>query len=98
MKISTILRRQIITEKSSQNATGSRFVFQVARKATKGQIKVAIEATYPVTVTGVRTLTMPDKTKRTGKMKSHSSTKIGFKKAIIQLKSGDKIDLFDTKD
>lgn len=97
MAKSNILRRPIITEKSSGNTGESTFVFEVDKRASKGQVKQAVEKAFKVTVMRVNTLIVPGKLKRNrrlGKVTKSSS----WKKAVVSLKSGDKIDLFETKE
>lgn len=92
-----ILKRPIITEKSTQKVSSeSKFAFEVARSASKGQVKQAVEEAFKVTVLKVNTLIVPGKSRRTGKKRLTNSTK-SWKKAIVQLKDSDKIDLFDIK-
>jgi len=79
-----------ITEKSTMASEHNQVVFNVARKATKPEIKSAIEALFGVKVTAVNTLT------RKGKVKRFRGT-IGrqgdVKKAVVTLADGDSIDV-----
>lgn len=79
-----------ITEKSTMASEQNQVVFNVARKATKPQIKAAVEALFGVKVVGVNTLV------RKGKVKRFRGT-IGqlsdIKRAIVTLKDGDSIDV-----
>jgi len=79
-----------ITEKSTMASEQNQVVFNVARKATKPEIKAAIEALFGVKVTGVNTLV------RKGKVKRFRGT-IGrlsdVKKAVVTLADGDSIDV-----
>ncbi len=91
-----VIIRPVITEKLTrlQDELG-KYTFEVAKAATKPEIKEAIESTYPgVKVKGVNTLIMPSKPKgrhtRSGFQAGRSKT---WKKAIITLKEGE-IDLF----
>ncbi len=79
-----------ITEKSTLLSEANAVVFKVAPRATKPEIKAAIEALFGVTVVGVNTLTSKGKTKRwTGKPYQRSDVK----KAIVRLAEGQSIDI-----
>ncbi|WP_311028976.1 50S ribosomal protein L23 [Mesorhizobium koreense] len=79
-----------ITEKSTMASEQNQVVFNVAKKATKPEIKAAVEALFGVKVTGVNTLV------RKGKVKRFRGT-IGrqgdMKKAVVTLADGDSIDV-----
>lgn len=80
----------VITEKSTMASELNQVVFNVARKATKPEIKAAVEALFNVKVTGVNTLL------RKGKVKRFRGTvgRLGdVKKAVVTLKDGDSIDV-----
>ena len=79
-----------ITEKSTLLSEHDSVVFKVAPKATKPEIKAAVEALFNVSVTGVNTLTQKGKTKR---WKGKPYTRSDVKKAIVTLKDGDTIDV-----
>ena len=79
-----------ITEKSTMASEQNQVVFNVAKKATKPEIKAAVEALFGVKVTGVNTLV------RKGKMKRFRGT-VGrlsdVKKAVVTLADGHSIDV-----
>lgn len=79
-----------ITEKSTMASEQNQVVFNVARKATKPEIKAAIEALFNVKVTGVNTLVRKGKTKRfrgtVGKLSD-------IKRAVVTLADGHSIDV-----
>jgi large subunit ribosomal protein L23 len=79
-----------ITEKSTMASEHNQVVFNVARTASKPQIKAAIEALFGVKVTGVNTLIRKGKTKRFRGRIGHQST---VKKAVVTLAEGDSIDV-----
>lgn len=87
-----VLLEPWITEKTHQMVEESQYVFRVFSAANKFQIKQAIEELYGVTVEKVQTVTIPSKTRYFGRK---SGKKSGFKKAVIRLKAGDKIELFE---
>lgn len=91
-----ILRRPIVTEKSSYQAGDlNQVVFEVAAKATKTMIKEAVEAVFDVTVERVNVMNMPAKRKMAGASRRMVSRRRAYKKAIITLAPGDSIDIFE---
>lgn len=87
-----IIKRLDLTEKGSVlTEKQNQYLFEVARDANKIEIKRAVEQLFKVGVVKVNTLT------RTGKAKRNRRGGIGFrpdwKRAIVTLKDGDKIDL-----
>lgn len=92
-----ILVRPLITEKMTNiSADLGKYGFLVNPKANKIQIKNAIEKKFDVHVVSVRTINHPGKTKsqfrKSGKFEGKTAR---FKKAIITLKEGEKIELFE---
>lgn len=79
-----------ITEKSTMASEHNQVVFNVARKATKTEIKAAIEALFGVKVTGVNTLVRKGKVKRFRGTVGRTSD---VKKAIVTLADGQSIDV-----
>jgi large subunit ribosomal protein L23 len=79
-----------ITEKSTLLSEQNAVVFRVAGKATKPQIKAAVEALFGVDVKGVNTLTQKGKTKR---WKGRPYQRSDMKKAIVTLAEGQSIDV-----
>ncbi len=88
-----ILKRPIITEKSLKRGKVGIYVFEVEKKSKKSQIKKEIEKTFAVTVVKVSTIVVRGKTKRAGKARVEKKAS-DWKKAIVTLKTGEKIDLF----
>ena len=80
----------VITEKSTMASENNQVVFNVAKKATKPQIKAAVEALFGVKVTGVNTLVRKGKVKR---FRGTVGTLSDVKKAVVTLKDGDSIDV-----
>ena len=88
-----IIRRPLITEKSTrQKEEGRQYVFEVHRDANKIEIQSAVEQLFKVTVLQVRTSNVLGKVKRLGR---RYGKKPDWKKAIITLKEGDRIDFFE---
>lgn len=88
-----IIRRPIITEKSSiQKEASNQITFEVHRYANRIEIKDAVERIFKVNVVGVRTIQVKGKVKRRGRI---SGKRKDFKKAIVKLDQGERIDFFD---
>ena len=79
-----------ITEKSTLASEHNAVVFKVSNKATKPQIKAAVEAIYGTVVVSVNTLTQKGKTKR---WKGRPYKRSDVKKAIVRLAEGQSIDI-----
>jgi len=91
-----VLRRPIITEKSSfQSGKLNQVVFEVSVKATKAMIKDAVETIFDVEVEKVRILNMPAKRKMAGVSRRMIQRRKGYKKAVISLAPGNSIDVFE---
>lgn len=91
-----ILRKPIITEKSSyQSSELNQYVFEVHQKATKAQIKEAVETLFDVTVLRVNVINVPAKRSRRARSRRVLVRRSGFKKAVITLAAGDSIDVFE---
>ena len=90
-----VLKKPVITEKSLGLAnTRNAYTFEVDRHATKDQIKMAIEETYGVKVVRINTTTRSADLARTGRRRLTRSV-APVKKAMVTLKDGDTIALFD---
>jgi len=90
-----ILRRPIITEKTSyQSGKLNQYVFEVDRKATKAQIKEAVQVLFGVEVIRVNVTNAPAKRSRR-RNRRVLVRRTGYKKAIVTLKPGDTIDVFE---
>jgi large subunit ribosomal protein L23 len=92
MHLYQALRRPLITEKNSQLQIQNKYVFEVADKANKNQIKQAVEKSFKVNVTAVNIIKVHGKQRRLGRYQVLTSP---WKKAIVTLKPGDKIELFE---
>jgi large subunit ribosomal protein L23 len=88
-----IISNPRITEKASLLAEKNIYTFDVAPKATKNEIKKAIQALYKVTPTAVRTVVMATKVTTPRGKKGRPGTTAGGKKAYVYLKKGDKIEV-----
>lgn len=85
----------IISEKSMNEASKSKFTFKVSKDANKQDIKEEIEKRFKVDVLAVSTMNMKGKVKRAGTKRTQIKGS-DWKKAIVRVKSGQKIDLFET--
>ena len=92
-----ILLAPVISEKSMRLAQDGSYTFFVEVLATKGQIIETIEQAFKVNVTSIKTVGVAGERKRTGKKRTASVEK-KKKKAIVTLKKGQKIALFDTQE
>ena len=89
--LADLILKPIITEKGTMQMELGKYVFDVLPKATKPDIRAAIESLFDVTVVKVNTLTLPRKKRRVGRFIGY---KAQYKRAIVTLKEGDSIGLF----
>jgi len=88
-----ILRRPVITEKATlMREVENSVVFEVDTRATKTEIKQAVEKVFSVKVLGVRTVHVRGKSARVGRS---IGRKRNWKKAYVTLREGDQIELFE---
>jgi large subunit ribosomal protein L23 len=91
--IRRVVLKPVISEKSYQLIQAhNQYTFRVQDRAHKIEVRQAIEDLFNVTVTDVRVVTVPGKPKRRGNSRGR---KPGYKKAIVELKPGDRIELFE---
>jgi large subunit ribosomal protein L23 len=89
----TIIIRPLMTEKSmAQKEERNTVAFQVRPDANKVEIRTAVEKTFNVKVASVRTASFEGKLKRMGR---HQGRRPGWKKAMVQLAPGHKIELVE---
>ncbi len=86
-----VIKYPLITDKATRLLESNKYTFIIDPKANKFTIKKVIEYVFNVTVVKVNTLNIPNKKKTVGR---YSGYKSQYKKAIITLKNGDKINLF----
>jgi large subunit ribosomal protein L23 len=94
VELRDILRRPIITEKNTFLTAERKYCFQVADQATKPMVKSAVEGVFNVTVTAVNMVHVRGKLKHYGKQRKMDMG-TPWKKAIVTLKPGDQIELFE---
>lgn len=88
-----IIVAPVVTEKSSAAyAARKEYAFRADLHATKPEIKAAIEELFKVTVTAVRTHVMPAKRRTYGR---YAGRRPAWKKAVVTLKEGDAIEVFE---
>lgn len=89
--LADLVRRPIVTEKATMLLEQNKYTFEVAPKATKPEIKAAIEFLFDVKVVKVNTHKPPRKKRRVGKFLGFKPL---YKRAIVTLAEGDSIVLF----
>ncbi len=93
--MSNIIKKVLVSEKSFRDATLGKYTFVVDSGADKEGIARMCERLFNVTVLSVNSMNVMGKVKTTKRIKGRRSD---FKKVILTLKPGDKIDLFETED
>ena len=98
MKLSEVLVKPVITEKSNKQAEKSGvYTFKVNRNANKLEIKSAIQSFYGVSIAEVNTMVVPGKAKpRSTKAGIINGLKPAYKKAYVKVAEGESIDLYAT--
>jgi large subunit ribosomal protein L23 len=93
MNLHDVIRRPLVTEKSNIGREEQNLVtFAVDPRATKHDVRRAVEALFDVRVLDVRTMRMPRKTRRVGRFLGR---KPEWKKAIVRLAEGQMIEFFE---
>ena len=87
-----VLISPVVSEKSYGQIVENRYTFKVHQDAHKTQIRQAVEQLFEVHVVAVNVIKMQPKPKRRGLIKG---TRPGWKKAIVEVKAGEKIDIFE---
>jgi large subunit ribosomal protein L23 len=91
MDASQVIIRPVVSEKSYVLSAANRYTFRVHPDAHKTQIRQAVQELFGVRVVEVRTLSVKSKPKRRGTISGRTRT---WKKAIVQLREGDTIPIF----
>jgi large subunit ribosomal protein L23 len=92
--LSKVLVEPIVTEAATILIEANKYIFKISPRATKLQVKMAIEKIYKVKVEKVNTVSVPRKFRTRGRI---PGWKPGYRKAIVTLKEGNKIDVFEGK-
>lgn len=88
-----VLRRPLITEKGTMLSAQNKFLFEVDRRANKFQVKQAVERAFKnVHVEAVNIITVHGKPRRMRLQRGHTAS---WKKAIVTLREGEKIEVFE---
>ena len=88
-----VLKRPLITEKYTMLQAVGKYAFEVAPRATKTQVKEAVEQAFNVKVTGLNIMTVAGKRRKLGRRVLEAKP---WKKAVVTLQDGDKITIFET--
>ena len=86
-----ILLAPVVSEKSYAQIADRKYTFRVHKDAHKTQIRQAVEELFEVRVADVKVIKVQPKPKRRGLIKG---TRPGWKKAVVQLREGEKIEIF----
>ncbi len=92
MHASQVILAPIVSEKSYAASTRGSYTFKVHADAHKTQIRQAVEELFAVKVERVNVMTVQAKPKRRG---MHRGVRPGWKKAVVQLRAGDTIEIFE---
>ena len=92
MHASQVILAPIVSEKSYAGSTRGTYTFRVHSDAHKTQIRQAVEELFDVKVTRVNVIKVQAKPKRRGVYKG---TRPAWKKAVVQLRAGDTIEIFE---
>ena len=92
MNLFDVLRRPLVTEKNTTCNSEGKYGFEVAKDANKLMIKQAVEKAFKVSVVSVNVMTVRGKERRVGRRVVPGSS---WKKAVVTLKPGDKIQIFE---
>ena len=87
-----IIQAPVISEKAYAGMERGVYTFWVSPKATKTDIKSAVQKAFGVTVIGISTMNVPGKRKRVGRFIGHRADR---KKAIVRLAEGQKIEALE---
>ncbi len=92
MSYEKIIKKALITEKANRLREMNMYQFEVKKKATKNNIKEAVEKLFGVEVIDVKTSNLPPKPRRLGRSTGYKS---GYKKATVTIKQGQKIEIVE---
>ena len=92
MKIYDVIKRPLVTEKSTAQQAANQYCFAVDPRATKYDVKQAVASIFKVRVENVHTMQMPLKYKRVGRNIGRTSA---WKKAIVTLREGERIEFLE---
>ncbi len=87
-----VLKRPIVSEKSTMLGTQHQYTFEVERAANKLEVKQAVELAFKVDVLGVNIIHVPGKMRRMGRHRGYTSA---WKKAVVTIRPDQRIELFE---
>jgi large subunit ribosomal protein L23 len=90
-RLADVIRRPLITEKATRALELNQYTFEVDHRASKPDIKAAVEQLFDVRVLGVSTMNPPRRTRRVGRF---AGKRAQVKKAVVRLAEGNAIQLF----
>ena len=93
MHVLSVLRRPVVTEKSTLLQERGKYVFEVAPQANKAQVKEAVERAFGVKVTAVNIANTKGEVRRMGGARIIRTPTV--KKAVVTLRPGDTIQIFE---
>lgn len=92
MNVYQVLKRPILTEKTDYQRDNNQYIFEVDRRANKHQIKDAVQTIFDVKVEAVNTMIIKPKKRRMGR--KVVTTRPSWKRAVVTLASGERIQEF----
>ncbi len=90
-RLEDVIRRPLITEKATSALELNQYTFEVDHRASKPDIKAAVEHLFDVRVVGVSTMNPPRRSRRVGRF---AGKRAQIKKAVVRLAEGNSIQLF----
>ncbi len=90
-RLADVIRRPLITEKATRALELNHYTFEVDHRASKPDIKAAVESLFDVKVVGISTMNPPRRTRRVGRF---AGRRAQIKKAVVRLAEGNAIQLF----
>jgi large subunit ribosomal protein L23 len=90
-----VIKRPLVTEKSTALSGVNKYIFEVDIRANKPQIKEAVEKAFEVTVTGVNVMVMKGKSHGGRRFRRRMTFSPDWKKAVVTLAPSDSIELFE---
>jgi len=92
MNVYRVLKRPILTEKSDLQRDSNQYVFEVDRRANKHEVRAAVEKIFEVKVETVNTMIVKPKRRRMGR--KQITTRAPWKRAVVTLATGERIQEF----
>ncbi len=90
-----VIRRPLVTEKSTALSVSNKYIFEVDMRANKPQIKVAVEKAFSVKVTAVNVMIMKGKPRSGRRFRRRATVGSDWKKAVVTVAADNKIEFFE---